>query len=121
MISKVEALQRLKKMGVSVADDHSIVTVLLPAEVSFEAGLKDIRQKLTEIGYDSSFCVKQSRDTIVQAGSLGTDLAPESQDRKENSPQEELSSEEIRGYMAVDAGGQFALEDDGQFTLGLDY
>ena len=44
MISKVEAIQKLKKMGVMVADDHSIVTILIPEGISFETGLKDTVQ-----------------------------------------------------------------------------
>ena len=117
MISKAETLQRLKKMGMIVADDQSIVTVLLPKEVSFEKGLKDVRQKLTELGYESSFCVKQSKDTVQQTEA---DLE-KNVDVKENGELEELTQEEISSYMAVDSEGEFALDDDGQFSLGLEF
>lgn len=116
MISKAEALQRLKKMGMIVSDDQSIVTVLLPKEVSFETGLKDVRQKLTELGYESSFCVKQSKDAVLQADNTYNESEVDEPEAKE----EKLSEEEINSYMAVDADGVFSLDDDGQFTLGLD-
>jgi len=96
MIAKAEVLQKLKKMGMIVADDASIVTVLLPKDISFEAGLKDVRKKLADLGYDASFCVKQSKE-------------------------EQLSEEELKNYLAMDSDDRFSLDDDGQFTLGLDF
>ena len=119
MISKAETLQRLKKMGMIVADDQSIVTVLLPNEVAFENGLKDVRQKLKELGYDSSFCVKQSKDSLMQTA-IDKEKITEA-DRGKEEVQEEVSAEEISSYMAVDSDGQFSLDDDGQFTLGLEF
>ena len=62
MISKVEAILKLKKMGMNVTDDHSIVTILVPAGMSFEKGVKEVRARLKEIGYVSSFCIKQSKE-----------------------------------------------------------
>lgn len=119
MISKAEVLQRLKKMGMIVADDQSIVTVLLPKEVAFETGLKDVRQKLKDLGYESSFCVKQSKDGVLQEAT-GKDAGAKIDEDMETA-QEELSAEEISSYMAVDSDGQFSLDDDGQFTLGLEF
>ncbi len=119
MISKAETLQRLKKMGMVVSDDQSIVTVLLPKEVTFETGLKDVRQKLKDLGYESSFCVKQSKDSALQAVTRKEEET-ETEETVE-APEEELSVEEISSYMAVDSDGQFSLDDDGQFTLGLDF
>ena len=45
MISKGEAITRLKKMGVMVADDQSIVTILLPSDIPLSVGIKDIKAK----------------------------------------------------------------------------
>lgn len=119
MISKADTLQRLKKMGMMVSDDQSIVTVLLPKEVSFETGLKDVRQKLSDLGYESSFCVKQSKDGVLQSSADKEEMTQK--DGAYEKPEEELSAEEISSYMAVDSDGQFSLDDDGQFTLGLDF
>lgn len=119
MISKAETLQRLKKMGMVVSDDQSIVTVLLPKEVAFEIGLKDVRQKLKDLGYESSFCVKQSKDSALQSVTEKEEVT-ETEEMVETS-EEELSAEEISSYMAVDSKGQFSLDDDGQFTLGLEF
>ena len=117
MISKVETLQKLKKMGMVVSDDQSIVTILLPAGIPFDKGLKDAKEKLKEMGYESSFCVKQSKDTVQQTEA---DLE-KNVDVKENGELEELTQEEINSYMAVDSEGEFALDDDGQFSLGLEF
>lgn len=117
MISKLETLQKLKKMGMVVSDDQSIVTILLPAGIPFDKGLKDAKEKLKEIGYESSFCVKQSKSTMqqIEAG------IKENEDIKKNEVSEELTQEEINSYMAVDSEGEFALDDDGQFSLGLEF
>lgn len=109
MISKMEAIQRLKKMGVMVADDNSIVTVLIPAGISFETGLKDIRQKLSEIGYEASFCVKQTGEKILTGNKKAEDIV--SKELVEEQPEEEIvSDEELSSYMAVDEDGQFSLD-----------
>lgn len=109
MISKVEALQKLKKMGVVVADDNSIVTVLIPEGISFETGLKDVRSKLAEIGYDASFCVKQTGSIPKDKG----DKEPIQEDIEEEGfeqAEESVSDEELSSYMAVDDDGQFSLD-----------
>ncbi len=104
MIAKAEVLQKLKKMGMVVADDASIVTVLLPAGVPFETGLKDVKAKLKELGYEASFCVKQSKDADV----------------KKEVPKA-VEKEEFDVDMTEDFEERFALDDDGQFSLGLEF
>ncbi len=123
MIAKTEVLQRLKKMGMAVADDASIVTVLLPKEVSFETGLKDVRKKLADLGYEASFCVKQSKDAITYKESADKEKISEEPEEisEETKDEDGLTEEEISSYMAVDSDGQFSLDDDGQFTLGLEF
>lgn len=123
MISKAEALQKLKKMGMMVADDASIVTVLLPTGISFETGLKDVKTKLKELGYESSFCVKQSKDAVIQQESAGLVMQDDAEEEfaQEVKEEEKLTEEEISSYMALDTDGQFALDDDGQFSLGLEF
>ena len=88
MIAKAEVLQKLKKMGMIVADDASVVTVLLPKDISFETGLKDVRKKLEEIGYEASFCVKQSKDAVTR-----DDVAIHEEAADE---EEQLTEEEIK-------------------------
>ena len=99
MIAKAEVLQKLKKMGMTVADDESIVTILLPTEVAFETGLKDVKVRLKELGYESSFCVKQSRDIVMQQ------VAAASEVEQKDSDEEFILDE----------------DDDGQFSLGLEF
>jgi len=117
MISKADTLQKLRKMGMVVSDDQSIVTILLPLGVSFDKGLKDVKEKLKELGYESSFCVKQSKDAAHQ----NEEDLEENRDIIDEKISEELTQEEISSYMAVDSKGGFALDDDGQFSLGFDF
>ena len=109
MISKVEALQRLKKMGVMVADDNSIVTVLIPEGIPFDTGLKDIRSKLAEIGYEASFCVKQTGSVPADNGKK-TLIEEEAKEDILIQEEETVSDEELSSYMAVDDDGQFSLD-----------
>lgn len=112
MISKVEAVARLKKMGVMVADDYSIVTILIPSEVSFATGLKDVRSKLADIGYEASFCVKQTGEKLSEGDKKNVSASLE-EAADVHSEEENISDEELNSYMAVD--------DDGQFTLDLGF
>lgn len=120
MISKAEVLQKLKKMGMVVADDASIVTVLLPTEISFETGLKDVKAKLQELGYESSFCIKQSKDAVMQKETTAQEEEVQA-DVKQEKEEDKISEEELRSFMAVDQDEQFSLDDDGQFTLGFGF
>lgn len=121
MISKAEALQKLKKMGVMVADDNSIVTILIPADISFETGLRDVRRKLADIGYESSFCVKQSSDKLLQNSKNRVLSKEEIHESEEETEEAAISDEELSSYMPVDDEERFALDDDGQFSLELDF
>lgn len=124
MIAKAEVLQKLKKMGMVVADDASIVTVLLPKEISFETGLKDVKKKLAELGYEASFCVKQSKEAVMSQGNSNMDKESESETEDflddDVTEEEQLTEEDLKSYLVVDPDDRFSLDDDGQFTLGLD-
>ena len=109
MISKVEAIQKLKKMGVVVADDHSIVTILIPEGASFETGLKDTKKKLAEIDYEASFCVKQTGSVPADNGKK-TLIEEEEKEDILIQEEETVSDEELSSYMAVDDDGQFSLD-----------
>lgn len=110
MISKGEAILRLKKMGVTVADDQSIVTIILPSDVSLSAGIRDIKDKLKNMDYAASFCIRQDKN--AGAGRSQTDEKEEN--CKEMPDKEEvtdpLSEEDLRESI-------FSMDEDGQFTL----
>lgn len=113
MISKGEAIQRLKRMGVMVADDQSIVTVLLPADTPLAKGVKDIKEKLKAMEYEASFSIRQSRDAQMEKEKIALD-ANESLDEEafdEEDVIEDVSEEELKGSL-------LSMDDDGQFTLG---
>lgn len=116
MISKGEAIVRLKKMGVAVADDQSIVTILLPKETSLVAGIKDVKEKMKAIDYNASFCIRQKSD--MSAGDVSQrNYESETEEEADTGieemriPQEEVSEEELKGSL-------LSMDDDGQFTLG---
>lgn len=131
MISKVEAILKLKKMGMNVTDDHSIVTILVPAGMSFEKGVKEVRARLKEIGYVSSFCIKQSKEAVLENNSHSPELQEEAFDENtakdeegwegsttdEEIPIEEISDEEAGNYLLSDMVDEFPMDEDGQFTL----
>lgn len=116
MISKGEAILRLKKMGVAVADDQSIVTILLPKEVSLSAGIKDIKEKMKAMDYDASFCIKQKSDMTPESDrqqyAAETEVRVISDEiEKTEIVQEEITEEDLKGSL-------LSMDDDGQFTLG---
>lgn len=96
MISKMEAIQKLKKMGLQLADDDSVVTVLVPKDRSLYSGLKEIREKLKEIDYHASFCVKY-----------------ETEDRRTGNeePSMEAKPEDFDDMISMDEDGQLSLND----------
>lgn len=113
MISKGEAITRLKKMGVMVADDQSIVTILLPSNVSLSVGIKDIKEKLTEMDYNASFSVRHSKDCVTNESVLVQETVLEEKEPfDEEDDVETLSEEDIKGSL-------LSMDDDGQLTLGV--
>ncbi len=110
MISKGEAITRLKKMGVMVADDQSIVTILLPSDIPLSVGIKDIKEKLKSMDYDASFSIRQSRDVQSEMPENDAEL-DEEEPFDEEDDMEALSEEDLKGSL-------LSMDDDGQFTLG---
>ena len=125
MISKEEAMQKLKKMGLQLANDNSMITVLLPREVSFETGLKDVKGKLKQIDYQSSFCVKYATGTENEQAEeedggpaeLSDETDPDSAFDEDNSPEEIDRTDKMDDFLSLDEDGQFSL---GNFGLDMD-
>lgn len=126
MISKEEAVQKLKKMGMNVVTDHSMITILLPSDVSFQTGLKDVKSQLKKIEYEASFCVKYGKveDELLENEEEKLDHQKEEQLIKADSDDangeedfdEEDSQEMLDELDHID--DLLSLDDDGQFTLG---
>lgn len=111
MISKGEAITRLKKMGVVVAEDQSIVTIILPPDVSLATGIRDIKDKFKNMEYTASFCIRQAKNTDSisleqRENSHAEDMALDEGDNIGT-----LEEEELRGSI-------LSMDEDGQFTLG---
>ena len=116
-MEKTEAVAKLKKAGYQVQFDSSVVTVILPAKGNINQELKKLKSFFAEIGYDSSFGIKQSKksdgnepDEIVETMEVG-------QEEKEI----EMLPEDVitdSGFMeeeveVLEIGEQFSLEDFG--------
>lgn len=118
MISKDEVIQKLKKMGYQVAEDSSVVTVLIPASTSPKTTVKDLKNKLLAMGYTASFGVKQykgekdSFDTkSEQLESEELEDVYEEEEAKEDAPNDE--NEDAISDLTGESGIQFSLEDFG--------
>ncbi len=129
-MEKTEAVGKLKKAGYQVQFDSSIVSVLLPAKANVHQEIKKLRAFLKEMGYDSSFGIKQVRDgscreeSKPEQGMAETRLEEEEQNLKEEPDLEERNSEEGTNLTEseaaheekeaeLEAGRQFSLEDFG--------
>lgn len=135
MISKGEAIVRLRKMGVLVAEDQSIVTILLPKEISLKAGIKDIKEKLKSMDYEASFCIRQKKDISAKdaASKESENLAESDKNLDTADFQEEVIEEVTEGAIEETIeeiteeelrGSLLSMDDDGQFTLeglGMDF
>jgi len=92
MISKVEAIQKLKKAGYTVAEDNSLITIMIPAAKYKKTTIGEIKDKLKEIDYNASFSVRTYKET-----------------------DEEFFDEEDE--VVDDTVGLLSEDDDGQFSL----
>ncbi len=68
-MTKEEAKKKLKAAGYQVTDDNSVVTVLIPEGSSMKNSIKDVRDKLTQWGYNASFSIRQHK------GEFETDMS----------------------------------------------
>lgn len=60
-MTKEEAKNKLKKLGYVVGEDNSIVTVLISPGTSMKNTIKAIKDALYDMGYNSSFAVRQHK------------------------------------------------------------
>ena len=67
MISKEEAMNKLKKAGYNVVDDNSVLTILIPKEETVKNVVKKLTELFQKIDYKASFGVKQHADAINSA------------------------------------------------------
>ena len=111
MISKGEAIARLKKMGMMVADDQSIVTILLPSNIPLSVGIKDIKEKLKGMEYNASFSIRHSKDAMSETVVEEKEVEGYEEPFDQEDDMELLSEEDLKGSL-------LSMDDDGQFTLG---
>ena len=106
-MTKEQAIERLKALGFTLAEDAAIVTVLVDSDSDYKAAIKEVTNTLSDMGYEASFSVKM-HDT--PGGSMSK--------TKEEKPkvQEEFFDEEDSDMLLDKDSVQFSLED-----FGLDF
>ena len=118
-MEKTEVVTKLKKAGYQVQFDSSVVTVILPEKANTNQEIKRLKAFLTEIGYDSSFGVKQSRKKAAKAQDKNTDFLVEKEENVEETTElaadhfSENSDSMTEEMEMVEIGEQFSLEDFG--------
>ena len=60
-MTKEEARNKLKKLGYTVVDDNSVVTVLIAPGTSMKNTIKTIKDLLDDWGYSASFAIRQHK------------------------------------------------------------
>ena len=94
MISKVEAIKKLKNAGYRVGDSHSVVTIMIPQNKYKKTTIGEIKEFLQKIDYIASFSVVSYVD-------------------EENSfldeEDEEKNVTEVKSLLEEDEDGQFSL------------
>ena len=120
-MEKLEAVNKLKKAGYQVQFDSSVVTVLISKRLNVASEIKKLKSFLTEIGYNASFGVKQTKEdrsldgkqkVDMDASIMNAEVADVEETEVEEMQQvEEKETESID--MEVEIGEQFSLEDFG--------
>ena len=118
-MEKTEVASRLKKAGYQVQFDSSIVTVILPMKVNTNQEIKKLKAFFAEIGYDSSFGIKQNREKgaefkeeVLEETTVSEDVISEEVESIDKNSGSDITSfyEEPK---IVEIGEQFSLEDFG--------
>ena len=117
-MEKTEVASRLKKAGYQVQFDSSIITVILPMKVNTNQEIKKLKAFFSEIGYNSSFGIKQTKEKTM-------DLKEEIEEETVMSEGEAIEASNVElsfendmksGFEEpeiVEIGEQFSLEDFG--------
>ena len=116
-MEKTEVVAKLKKSGYQVQFDSSVVTVVLPAKVNVNQELKKLKYFFEEIGYDSSFGIKQSKksngkepDEIVEQTEVRQEINEFEMVKEKVITDSDFMEEEPE---VLEIGEQFSLEDFG--------
>lgn len=102
-MTKEEAKKKLEHAGYAVIDDNSVVTVLIAPDADFKKTIKEVKDKLTEWGYNASFGIKVSKSELKS-------------NDKESEDEDEFFDEEDSDMLLNEESIQFSLED-----FGLDF
>lgn len=118
-VEKTEAMNKLKKAGYEVQFDSSIVTVILPSKVNVNQEIKKLKSFFQEIGYDSSFGIKQNKgklekteESLQDTEASLEEMVTETAELSEVNQEELFEVKDVESEI-VEIGEQFSLEDFG--------
>ena len=94
MISKVEAIKKLKNAGYQVGDNHSVVTIMVPHNKMKKTTIGEIKEVLQKMDYDASFSVVSFVDDENTFWDEEDDVS---------------QVEEVKSLLSEDEDGQFSL------------
>lgn len=91
MITKEEAINKLKKAGYTVVDEDSVVTIIISEKASVKNTVKNVKELFLKIDYHASFGVKQhsgAADESVGEGNQTEEFDTEDMDDYSSSEEE---------------------------------
>ena len=109
-MTKEQAIERLKALGFTLAEDAAIVTVLVDSDSDYKAAIKEVTNTLSDMGYEASFSVKM-HDTPGGSMSKTKEEKPKVQEEADD----EFFDEEDSDMLLDKDSVQFSLEDFGLY------
>lgn len=91
-MTKEEVKQKLRKNGYKVAEDNSVVTVLISQGVSMKNTIKDIKERFATWGYDASFAIKQHNGNLDLEEGLNVESASAMEESDEISAEDKIAT-----------------------------
>lgn len=126
MITKEDAKIKLMKSGYTVAEDNSVLTIIIPENGSIKNTVKDVKELFLKIGYEASFGVKQHKFVAGEeeefANSINMSEA-EDDSIEENSEEELKEAEDVKEEVKEESQEDeyFDEEDENpEESLGMD-
>lgn len=104
MITKEEAINKLKKAGYNVVDEDSVITIIISEKASIKNTVKNVKELFLKIDYQASFGVKQH-----------SGASDESAGESEGNQTDEFDAEDIDEYASNEDEimvGDFAEENE---------
>lgn len=74
MITKEDAINKLKKAGYNVVDEDSVITIIISEKSSIKNTVKSVKELFLKIDYQASFGVKQHSGAVNESTGDADDI-----------------------------------------------